>query len=93
LRRAVAFRVALRLDVDAIKPKRILVDHAVNTIVAAAPERSARINGGAAVAHAEKQVDHKTLEEGGWCRANAIEQILAKRCFNLLVRNAHDFVW
>jgi hypothetical protein len=42
------------LDINSIKPERVLVDHPVNPVVAATPERATGIGGRPAEAHAKK---------------------------------------
>jgi hypothetical protein len=50
----VAFCVALGLDVDAIKPEGVLINHTVNTVVAAAAERASSVRRRTAVAHTKE---------------------------------------
>jgi hypothetical protein len=62
-------RIALRLNVNPVQPKRILVNHAVNSIVATAAKRTPRTNGGAARTHADKHIDDEALKKIWWCGA------------------------
>jgi len=50
----VAFCVALGLEVDAIKPEGVLINHTVNTVVAAAAERASSVRRRTAVAHTKE---------------------------------------
>lgn len=88
----VSFSITLGLDVNPVKSKSSLIDHAINTVVATSTDGAASVGGRAAVTHAEKQVDEKALKEIGRSRANAIEKVLGERGIDLPVRDACDSV-
>ena len=50
------------LNINAIKPQSVLVDHPVNAIIAATAERPNCVGYRAAVTHIEKQPDNQSLE-------------------------------
>ena len=72
----VAEGIAFRLNVDAVKPECILVDHAINSVVAATAKCAASIGDGTAKAHTQKQIDDKALKKLRRGAADSIKQIL-----------------
>lgn len=48
------FSVALGLDVDAIESERVLIDDAINTVIATAVDCVACIDRGSTITHAER---------------------------------------
>src|SRR5215813_8049227 len=55
--------VPLRLDVDDVEAKGILVDDAIDAAVACSAYASTRVSPGTAISHREKKVDDDFLEE------------------------------
>src|SRR3546814_15011253 len=90
---AVARRITFGLDVNPVKSQLILIDHTINAIVSAAPERTPSFSNRSAIAHGKQKVDDQPLKEVRWCCAHTIQQILCKRSLDPAVRSAHDFVW
>ena len=88
----IADGIALGLNVNAIKSKGVLVNHAINSVVAAAAKRAASVGDGTAETHAQKQIDDKPLKEIRRRAANAIKQFLRKRSVYLTMRRSHCFV-
>ncbi len=88
----VAICVAFGLNVNPVEPEGVLVDHAIDAVVAAAANRAACIDGGPAKAHAKQQIHNKTLEKVRRCSANAVEKLLGKRCIDLPVGYTHYLV-
>jgi hypothetical protein len=62
------------LNVNAVEPECILVDDAVNSVIAAAAKCAASIGDGTAKAHTQKQIDDKALKKIRRRTADAIEQ-------------------
>jgi hypothetical protein len=60
----VAFRVSLRLHVNVLKAKRVLLDDAVDAAIAGAAEAGGAI-GGSAVANRDEQVEDGLFKEAG----------------------------
>src|SRR3546814_194233 len=90
---AVARRITFGLDVNPVKSQLILIDHTINAIVSAAPERTPSFSNRSAIAHGKQKVDDQPLKEVRWCCAHTIQQILCQRSLDPAVRSAHDFVW
>jgi hypothetical protein len=88
----VAFSISFGLYVNTIKSKGILINHAINTVIAAAAERTPRIGRGSSKTHAKQQIDDEALEERGRCRPHSVKQILPERRLNLLMSYTHDFI-
>jgi hypothetical protein len=85
--------VPLRLYVNAVKAKGVLVDHSVNAIITrAAKGTTGFVSTGTAVAHADKQIDHEALEKLRRGSADTVKKLLSERGIDLRVGAAHDFV-
>jgi len=88
----VAESIAFGLNVNPVKPKRVLVYYAVNSVIATASKSAARIGNGTAETHAQKQIDYKALKKIRWSTANSVQQFLSKRSVYLTMRRSHCFV-
>ena len=88
----VANGIALGLNINAIKPKSVLVNHAINSVVAAAAKGAASIGNGTAKSHAQKQIDDKALKKIRRRAADTVKQFLRKGSVYLTMRRAHCFV-
>src|SRR3546814_9524599 len=76
---AVARRITFGLDVNPVKSQLILIDHTINAIVSAAPERTPSFSNLSAIAHGQQKVDDQPLKEVRWCCAPTIQQILCQQ--------------
>src|SRR5690606_34265655 len=90
---AVARCITFGLDINSVQSQFILINHAINAIVSAAPERAPSFSNRSAITHGEQKVDDQPLKEVWWCCAHTIQQILCQRSLDPTVRSAHDFVW
>ena len=88
----VADGIAFGLNVNAVEPECVLVDHAVNSVIATAAKCAASIGDGTAKAHIQKQIDNKALKKLRWRAADAIKQFLRKGSLNLPMCCPHDLV-
>ena len=84
--------VTFSLDIDPIQSERILVNHTIYAVIAAAAKRAAGTRRRTAITHAQKKIDDEAFKKIGWRGSDAIEEVLRKRCLDLLMRNSHDFV-
>ncbi len=69
-----------------------MINHAINSVVAATAKRAASLCGGTAKAHAQKQIDDKALKKLWRRGADAIKQILRKGKLDLPVCRQHNLV-
>src|SRR3546814_19110040 len=76
---AVARRITFGLDVNPVKSQLILIDHTINAIVSAAPERTPSFSNRSAIAHGKQTVDDQQLNEVRWGCAHPIQQIPSTR--------------
>src|SRR3546814_15360602 len=90
---AVARRITFGLDVNPVKSQLILIDHTINAIVSAAPERTPSFSNRSAIAHGKQKVDDQPLTAVRWRCAHTIQQILCQRSIAPAVRSAPAFVW
>jgi len=84
--------VAFSLYVNAVQAKRVLVDHAIDTVVASAAQCTAGIGSCSALPHTEKKGYDQPFEKFRRGFQNSIEKVLRKRRFNLRVRRSHHFI-
>src|SRR4051794_21755690 len=87
----VAQCVALGLNIHPVEAQIILIDHAINAVVAATANSASGVRHGPAKTHAQKQIDDEPLEEIRRGAANALQKVLGKRCIDLAMRATHHF--
>jgi hypothetical protein len=73
------------LDIHTIKPECVLIDNAVNSIIAGAADGAPCVGRRATVTHAQKQIDVQSREKIRRRGVNSIKQFLSEGCFDLLM--------
>ncbi len=69
----VAFSIPFRLNINPVKPEGVLINHAVNAVVAAPSDSATRIGSRTAEPHAEQQIDNQALKKVRRSGADAVE--------------------
>src|SRR5438105_3092101 len=82
--------IAFGLNVNPVEPERVLINDAINAVIAATAKCAASLGGGAAKPHAQNQIDDKALKKIGRGDADSIKQILRKGRLDLPVCREHN---
>jgi len=86
--------VSLRLDINPVEAKGVLVNYPVNAIVTGPSKCAACFIGAcAAVTHADKEIDYQAFKKFRWGGANTVKNIAGKSGIYLAVCSAHNFIW
>ncbi len=88
----IALGITFSLDINPVQAKGVLIDNAVDTIVATSTDCPPSIGCRTSKAHTEEQIDYQAFEKIRRGSANSIKKLLRKRRIYLTMCHAHDFI-